>query len=128
MPKVLLQYSGFRFPLFLSMPWMKEPLSWDENTGRTIKVDSRDAQRLTATSGNDFHVVSEEEEQVKALIPVPLLNEIPPEAVKANKSTAIPLDENVEAELFPCPYCDRKPYKRHGSLVRHIEKVHGLSA
>jgi hypothetical protein len=35
-----------------------------------------------------------------------------------------PKEEDIEEELFPCPYCDREPYHAKHYLDKHIETKH----
>ncbi len=57
MPNVLLQYTGKRLPLSLKMPWLVKPLTWDRDTGRTLEVDSGDAERLSGDGDGTIFVV-----------------------------------------------------------------------
>lgn len=34
-------------------------------------------------------------------------------------------EEDIEEELFPCPYCDREPYHAKHYLDKHIQTKHG---
>ena len=58
MAKVRLRFTGERLFLTLRMPWLIEPLTWDNNTGRVIDVEYENARRL-ATDGDGTMFVIE---------------------------------------------------------------------
>lgn len=98
MPKVVLEYSGRKFPLTLEMPWLSRPLDWTMATGRTLDVDRADAERLVETSGQDFRILAYLEDE-----PAPI--EVP------------------TGDGHLCPVCF-KVYKYAASLKRHMKVKH----
>ena len=128
MAKVLLRYNGKRLPLSLTMPWLAEPLMWDNDTRRTIDVDSEDAERLiTDGDGTTFVIESQVKEGVITKEEIAKsLSEGPGGVVKlfTALSEAPPDVEEIATADLQCPHCNHKPYKRQDFYDRHIATKH----
>ena len=140
MAKVPLRYTAKRLPLSLRMPWLVEPLTWDNDTGRTIDVDSGDAERLTTDGDGTTFVIEPlrkegvitKEEIAEGLTEGPLgvmkfltaLPGAPPDIGEDNAPFDVEEVEETSTTDMQCPYCKHKPYKRQDFYDRHIASKH----